>query len=216
MHAYSTDSADRRWAPLVLAGASIALTYVCSRLLAAFNLAWPWWIENPSILLFYGAFWSLYDRILWRQQLLRIRLSQLPDLGGTWRVRLQSCHDGGTRTEGCIRIHQTATEILIEFENETSRSVSRMAAINVQPGSSQGLMYEYANDPSFPALQSMHGHRGVAMLRWAADGRTLDGEYFTGRDRQTHGSISICRIDRRHLDWNTVRTMCREGMKEHD
>src|SRR5579883_3447653 len=99
MHAYSTDSADRRWAPLVLAGASIALTYVCSRLLAAFNLAWPWWIENPSILLFYGAFWSLYDRILWRQQLLRIRLSQLPDLGGTWRVRLQSCHDGGTGGE---------------------------------------------------------------------------------------------------------------------
>jgi len=209
MHSYSTDAADRRWAPLVIAGMSIGLTYGCTRVLQAWNLQWPWWIENPSILLFYGAFWKLFDRYLWKMRPLGLRLSDLPDLGGTWHVRLQSCHEGGTPAEGCIRIHQTATEILVEFENETSRSVSRMAAINVKPGQSQGLMYEYANDPGFSASQTMHGHRGVTMLRWGAGGDDLTGEYFTGRDRETHGSITMRRVTRDHVKWEAARALCK-------
>jgi hypothetical protein len=216
MHTYSSDATDRSWAPWALARVAVALTYGCSRALAAWNLTWPWWIENPSIMLFYGALWSFYDRVLWRQRVLGVCLSQVPDLGGTWFATLQSSHDGGAQSSGCVRIHQTWSKLLIEFESATSRSVSRMAALNVEPGANQGLLYEYANDPRFTAADSMHAHRGVSVLRRSADGRSLQGEYFTGRDRQTHGAITLKRISAQHLDLNQATTICEEEKKRHE
>jgi len=216
MHTYSSDAADRSYAPWVLACVAVALTYGCSRALAAWNLAWPWWIENPSIMVFYGALRSFYNRVLWRRRILGFRLSQVPDLGGTWIATLQSSHGGGAQSNGCIRIHQTWSKMLIEFEGVTSRSVSRMAALNIEPGANQGLLYEYANDPQFAAADSMHAHRGVSVLRRSANGQCLQGEYFTGRDRQTHGSITLERICAQHLDLSQARTVCEEERKRHE
>lgn len=216
MHTYSSDAADRSWAPWALAGLSVAMTYGCTRALAAWNVLWPWWIENPSIMLFYGALSSLYNRVLWRRTVLGIRFSQVPDLSGTWLATLQSSHNGGAHSNGCVRIHQTWSKMLVEFEGATSRSVSRMAALNIEPGANQGLIYEYANDPQFAATDSMHAHRGVSVMRISPDGRCLQGEYFTGRDRQTHGSIKLERVSAQHLDLSQATTICEEEKKRHE
>jgi hypothetical protein len=216
MHTYSSDAADRSWAPWALASLAVAMTYGCTSALAAWSVSWPWWIENPSIMLFYGALWSMYNRALWRRTFLGIRLSQVPDLGGTWFATLQSSHNGGAHSHGCVRIHQTWSKLLIEFESATSRSVSRMAALNLEPGANQGLIYEYANDPHFTATDSMHAHRGVSVMRMSTDGRWLKGEYFTGRDRQTHGSIKLERVSTQHLDLSQATRICEEEKKRHE
>jgi len=216
MHTYSSDAADRSWAPWALACVAVALTYGCSRALAAWSVSWPWWIENPSIMLFYGALWSFYNRVLWRQTVLGMRLSQIPDLGGTWSATLQSSHNGGAQSSGCVRVHQTWSKMLIEFESASSRSVSRMAALNLEPGANQGLVYEYANDPQFAAVDSMHAHRGVAVLRRSANGQCLHGEYFTGRDRQTHGSMTLQRLSPQYLDLSQAQAICEEEKRNHE
>jgi len=207
MHTYSSDASDRSWAPWALACVAVGLTYACSRALTALNASWPWWIENPSIMLFYGALWALYNKFLWRRSVLCFPLSRIPDVSGTWSVVVQSSHGPGRHSTGFIRIYQTWSKILIEFENSSSRSVSRMAALNLEPGANQGLIYEYANDPRFSATESMHAHRGVALLRISTDGRRLDGEYFTGRDRQTHGALTLRWMCSRQLDHNEAQSM---------
>src|SRR5213594_2451587 len=134
MHTYASDAADRSWALWVLAGVAVAITYACSRIIAASNMTWPWWIENPSIMLFYGALWKLCDQTAWRLSFLGYRWSRIPDLRGTWVGTVQSSYEDGANQTGCIRIHQTWSKMLIEFESSTSRSISRMAALNVEPG----------------------------------------------------------------------------------
>jgi hypothetical protein len=90
-----------------------------------------------------------------------------------------------------------------------------MAALNVEPGVNEGLLYEYANDPRFAASDSMHAHRGVAIIRVSSDARRLEGEYFTGRDRQTHGSILVERVSRQYLDLNQAREQSQRKKEQH-
>jgi hypothetical protein len=56
------------------------------------------------------------------------------------------------------------------------------------------LTYEYLNEPRTAAAVTMHMHRGVTRLRVEDKGRVLDGDYFSGRDRQNYGAI---RLERR-------------------
>jgi hypothetical protein len=66
-----------------------------------------------------------------------------------------------------------------------------MASLNVLPGPSQGLVYEYTNDPSAKSVDTMHAHRGLAFLKLSIDGKILEGDYYTGRDRGNHGSMYL-------------------------
>ena len=53
------------------------------------------------------------------------------------------------------------------------------------------LDYMYVNEPGAGALESMHAHRGTAMLEFK-DG-VLEGDYYTGRDRREIGTIRLQR-----------------------
>jgi hypothetical protein len=98
-----------------------------------------------------------------------------------------------------IQIHQTWSNICVEFESATSRSFSRMAALNVTPGATQGLVYEYTNEPRGDAPVTMHAHPGFASHRMAPDGQTMEVDYYTGRGRETHGTMRLRRICRGRL-----------------
>lgn len=59
--------------------------------------------------------------------------------------------------------------------------------------------YEYLNEPKSGAVATMHTHRGLARLSLRRDdGDVLDGEYYTGRDRQHYGATWL-RRERREL-----------------
>jgi hypothetical protein len=200
MHSYASDSVDRRVAPWCIAICAIGVAYGYWVFSRAVEFSLPWWFETPSIMLVYGLLHWAYDSWLWKLKALGFALSQIPNCAGTWFGVLRSSHDGNTTIEGMIVVHQTWSRIAVEFQSESSVSYSRMAALNVTAGASQGLIYEYTNEPRADAKETMHAHRGFAFLRLSADGNWLEGDYYTGRDRTNFGTMRLRRVAKRRLN----------------
>jgi hypothetical protein len=112
-----------------------------------------------------------------------------------------------------LTIHQTWTQVVVQYETDSSTSCSHMAAINVTPGSSQGLIYEYMNDPHSTAAGTMHAHRGFTFLKQSADGEWLEGDYYTGRDRASQGSLRLRRVSPKPMDRNAAKAAYSELQK---
>jgi hypothetical protein len=200
MHSYASDSIDRRIAPWAIAICAIVIAFLYGELSHKFRFSLPWWCETPSIMLVYGLFHWVYCSWLWKLKILGFDLSQIPDCSGTWYGKLHSSHDGGTKIEGMMVVHQTWKKILLEFCTDSSTSYSRMASLNITPGASQGLIYEYTNDPRADAKETVHAHRGLAFLKISTDGNWLDGDYYTGRDRVNFGTMHFRLVSRKRLD----------------
>ncbi len=171
MHGYSTDSGERRIVPLLLASVAITLAWLSSKILAVMHLSLPWWLDAPSTLGFYGAFYALFDRNLWRNRLVRkLGLVRVPNLTGRWRGYLISSFDGHVkRHDLMINIFQSWTQIAVFLTTETSMSRSCAAVIQVDDPDGLTLTYQYQNQPLANAMRTMHMHYGTAMLRMSDD-----------------------------------------------
>jgi hypothetical protein len=219
MHTYASDSIDRKVAPFVIAAFAVLAAVGCSHLLAVLAPSVPWWVKQPTVMMLYGFGHLLYDRLVWRCRIGGLRLSQIPDCGGTWYGEIHSSHNSGTKIEGMVHVHQTWSKICVEFESESSRSFSRMAALNVTPGATEGLVYEYTNEPRGDAVGTMHAHPGFAAHRMAPDGQTMEVDYYTGRGRETHGTMRLRRVCRERLSREeaarryTAMRQTKEGVK---
>jgi hypothetical protein len=191
MHAYASDSHDRKVVPLVVGGVAVLIAYVYALIVARWQITVPWWVEAPSIMSTYALGHWLFENVLWRKRILGLRLSQIPDYAGTWYGVISSSHNAYTQSEGIMYIRQTWSKICVEFESGTSRSFSRMAALNLTPGATEGLVYEYVNEPRGDAPTTMHAHPGFAAHRMSPDGQTMEVDYYTGRGRETHGTMRL-------------------------
>jgi len=193
MHGYSTDSDERRVVPLLLATLAISLAWLSSKLLVVIHLSVPWWVDAPSLMAFYGALNSLFDRYLWRNGLVsKLGLVRIPNLAGQWHGYLVSSFDGHeNRHHLVITIFQSWTHIAVFLTTATSMSRSCAAVIQVDDPEGVALIYQYQNQPLADAMKTMHMHYGTAMLRVSDDG-CLVGDYYAGRDRRTFGRI-YCR-----------------------
>jgi len=205
MHSYASDSIDRWIAPWGIAIGAIAVAYVYYALSSGYQFSLPWWCETPSIMLTYGLFHWIYDYRLWKGRFLGLRLSQIPNCNGTWHGEVNSSYDGKTAIEGILLVKQTWTKIALEFRTASSTSYSRMASLNVTPGASQGLIYEYTNDPRADAKETMHAHRGFSFLKLSQDGNWLEGDYYTGRDRTSFGTIRLRLVSRQLIDLSEAK-----------
>jgi hypothetical protein len=212
MHSYASDSIDRRIAPWAIAACAVAVAFLYGAFARSFQMSLPWWCETPSIMFVYGLLHWIYISWLWRGNLCGIPLSRIPDCNGTWYGLLKSSHEGGKIIEGMLVIHQTWSKIVCEFQAESSVSFSRMASLNVTPGASEGLVYEYTNDPRSDAAETMHAHRGFAFLRLSADGKEFEGDYYTGRDRGSCGTLRLQRVSPKRLDLGAGRA-CYQRME---
>ena len=200
MHAYATDE-DRTKVTVYLALGSVGLGQGISYLLSSLGTALPRWVDAPSTMtLFAGLFW-LFNSHAWRWEVRKLRLSKIPNLRGTWVGQVRSSHDAQD-TPVVVFVNQTWLRVTVRLATERSGSASTMAALNTEEATEPGLKYEYLNEPVATAIPTMHIHRGTAHLRAWPDGKTLEGNYYAGRDRMNLGTI--------HLRWVCAEAVSRE------
>jgi hypothetical protein len=198
-HTYSTDSVERRYIPFFIAAAAIGATFLTFHFADKYHFTPPWWASPPiDTMAFYGLFYFFFDRYIWKLPIIRwLRFTKIPDLSGTWQGRVQPIETGGVsaglrvNTDITVSIQQTWTGLLIAGRTELSKSHSLSGDfITIDEYS---VSYEYTNEPSASAPQTMHAHRGTARLSLDKTQTILEGEYYSGRDRQNIGTIRLTR-----------------------
>jgi len=207
MHAYASDSADRKFAPWIIAAISILIAYLYAAISLAYEFSLPWWCETPTIMFVYGLLHLIYNKWIWKKNICGLSLSQIPDCNGTWYGELKSSHEGGTNVTGILIVNQTWNKIVIKFQTNFSTSFSRMASLNITPGPSEGLIYEYTNDPNSDAAETMHSHKGFAFLRLSSDRKLLEGDYYSGRDRANFGTMKFHFVSKNSLRLNDAKNI---------
>ncbi len=185
MHPYSLDTLERKNILLFLGLASIVLTLIFYQILNTYKIILYWWIESPSILFFYGLLYTFFDK--WS---LRLGLTAIPDLNGEWKGYLStSFNKNATREKAILKIFQSWSEIKIVLATDNSSSYSEVASLAIKPPEGKYLSYQYINEPSPSAAQTMNIHRGTARLILNKEMDSLSGEYYSGRNRQNFGSL---------------------------
>jgi hypothetical protein len=193
MHSYSIDTEERKSILLFLAIVSIVLTWSFYNLLNYFKFILPWWVENPSVLFFYGLLFIIFDRWIWKF-FRRINFIKVPNLFGEWNGYLKTSFDEhSSKIKATLRIFQTWTRIKILLTTEHSISHSETASIVMATPEGKYLSYQYINEPKSDAVKTMSIHRGTVRLLFNEKENTLIGEYYSGRDRQNFGSLNFKR-----------------------
>jgi hypothetical protein len=197
MHPYATNSNERKMVPLWLAAISILVSWLLHIIFETLNFSPPWWSDIPSFIGFYELSYALFNRKLWKIELFRkLGLVKTPDLNGTWGGHTISSYDNHEKqTEAIIEIFQTWTELKVKLVTGTSVSYSQTASIISRPDCAI-LSYDYVNEPKSDATKTMHSHRGMAWHEHIIekDRETLNGSYFTGRDRKTFGTLIFSKL----------------------
>lgn len=195
MHPYSTDSNERERVLLGLAALAIVMALSLFLLLRAFHLTVPWWLDAPSTMGFYGILFEWFDRKLWRWRPIRwTRLLKVPILSGQWSGHVVSSFDDHKKPHKVtVQINQTWTQITILLSSQASDSYTLTASIQTHAPEGVVLSYQYENHPKPNALKTMEIHIGAARLVFA-DGRVLEGYYYSGRGRLEYGSIHLERF----------------------
>jgi len=195
MHPYATDSSERKVMPFLIAAIGVILAWLLHWTFQALRVIVPWWLDAPSVMGFYGLLYSIFDKYLWRLKPMRkIGLVKVPDLNGTWKGYVSSSFNeySSVQHDVTVMIRQNWSAINIMFETEHSRSHSLTAAIITESPLGTVVHYEYLNEPKPKARETMHAHKGTARL--ILKGESLEGEYYTGRDRQNYGDLSLRRL----------------------
>ncbi len=198
-HSYSTDSAERRYMPLFIAIAAIGATFAVFHFLDRHHVTVPWWATPPiDTMAFYGLFYELFDKWGWKcWPLHKLHIIRVPNLSGTWTGRVEPIETSGVsaglgvKTNLKIEIKQTWTTMLVLGDASLSKSQSVSGNLLTRDGYT--LSYEYLNEPKPSAPSTMHAHRGVARMMVDEKNSRLEGEYYSGRDRQNIGTIHLRR-----------------------
>lgn len=191
MHPYSIDTGERKNILLFLAIISIVFSWSFYKILGYYQLSLPWWVESPSVLFFYGLFFVIFDKWLW-QYLKKIKFVKTPNLNGEWTGNLKSSFDNhSAEVKARLKIFQTWTRIKILLTTNQSSSQSETASIVIDAPEGNYLSYQYINEPKSSTINTMSIHRGTVRLIFDEKKNTLNGEYYSGRDRQNFGSLSF-------------------------
>jgi hypothetical protein len=193
VHPYATDSDERRRLPLYMVGLAILLAWALNRGMEAADVSLPWWIDAPSVAGFYGLLYLAFDKLVWKLRLVRrVGLVKVPDLNGTWVGTVNP--SGGEHPyehQATMEIAQTWRHLCVRLSTANSGSRSVIGALITEEAGEAALTYEYINEPGAHAADNMHMHRGTARLRLTGGGVILEGEYYTGRDRKSHGTLRV-------------------------
>lgn len=192
MHPYQIEEDIRTRKMLLLVFFSVMAAYVLNILLQYLPQPIPWWIDYPSVLGFYGVFSWLFDNYVWKFSFLQEQdWLLIPNLNGVWNVEMKTCYDNFTDlVPGKLYIRQTGSRILISMETNNSISHSVQATIcRSAKLKTFEIVYNYINEPKPASKSTMNIHYGTGWLQISDDFKTLEGDYYSGRGRQTYGSV---------------------------
>jgi hypothetical protein len=193
MHPYVTDSEERKIIPWFLAVLGVLASWALYAILNSVQVSPPWWIDMPSLIGFYGLFYTVFDKWLWQVPVFHaVGLVKVPNLNGTWEGEISSSyHEHQNKLPATIQIVQTWSKIVINLETESSKSRSQTASVITETPDTILVTYEYLNEPKPHSTSTMHAHRGTARHTLAlVDGDvTFNGEYYSGRDRGNFGTL---------------------------
>ncbi len=139
----------------------------------------------------YDKYW---EKLKWIQF-----LTSVPDINGTYTGSIQYHWDGEDGTKACdLEIKQTASRLKVtsiffrEGENDT-RSESTEAYIKTDEHGYHKLYVYYHNRGSNQNGDTLNAHDGMNVfdIKSTDNNIQLEGYYFTNRDPQTKGSISV-------------------------
>ena len=194
MHGYAIDSRERVFVVRVLFMASALVSAVAAMLIPSDVLPMRWLLPLPSMGLVFGVSYWAFDNWLWRWRFLRtMRLISVPDLRGTWAGTIASSyHEFENRLPVNVTIEQTWTRMVVRLHAAESRSWSVTASVLTNSPEGVVLTYLFDNAPEAEAVSAMQRFRGTTVLVCSGPGR-LEGHYYTGRGRETHGSLKLSR-----------------------
>ena len=194
MHDYAIDSRERVFVVRILFMASALVSGIAAVLIPSDLLPMRWLLPIPSIALVFGVSYWAFDNWLWRLRFLRfLRLISVPDLRGTWTGTVASSYtDFEKKQPVTVTIEQTWTKMVVRLNAAESRSWSLTASILTNAPEGLVLTYLFDNQPQAESDSTMERFRGTVVLVSIAPDR-LEGYYYTGRGRETHGSIKLCR-----------------------
>lgn len=195
MHPYSVDSGERFRVTALIVVLGVGVAYVVHVAQDAIGISWPWWVDAPAAVGMGTILYNAFDRWGWRMKVFRLPgLVATPDFSGDWMGGGVSSHDTHqSEFQAEMHIRQRWTAIKIILETGTSRSESEVAAVNIEEGGQPVLCHTYFNRPQSGATGSMNMHCGTATLRLDPSVNQIEGEYYTGRGRQTEGRLSFRR-----------------------
>jgi len=191
MHPYATDSEERRSVLLRIAFVSVGLAYVFHQLMVHMNIQLLWFVSPPSALGIAVALYEAFDKWLWRR-FRRLGIVKVPDIQGQWEVEGYTSFDQMKSFKAKVTIRQTWTQISVYLETEHSTSRSLAASLLLNQPEGPTLIYQYRNEPKPNAVKTMHAHMGTALLR-LKNAECMEGEYYSGRDRQNYGGLILRR-----------------------
>ena len=179
----------------ILFMASALVSGIAAVLIPSDLLTMRWLLPIPSIALVFGASYWAFDNWLWRWQFLRVlRLISVPDLRGTWTGTVASSYSGFEKDqEVTVSIEQTWTKMAVRLNAAESRSWSVTASVLTNAPEGLVLTYLFDNEPKSESVSTMQRFRGTTFLVNAEPG-LLEGYYYTGRGRETHGSLKLRRL----------------------
>lgn len=194
MHPYYFEDRTKIAVAIILAFLSVITAWLLyEKLFLWLQVEIPWWIESPSIFGLYALYFQIFDEHLWKKLNLKLfGLKSIPDLNGEWPAEVTSSFNNFSPIQsGVLIIRQTYSRMLIRYKNEQSYSRSLTASLFWDEGEGQyHLNYQYTNNPNFDQVSTMNMHHGTATLRISgAKVNLIEGEYYTGRGRETHGTI---------------------------
>jgi hypothetical protein len=192
MHSYTTD-VEKTNIYAVIAFLSVVAALGLSIFFKSIKLEVPWLIDAPSIIGFYGIFYRIFDKYLWKSA----KLTNTPNLSGSWEGKIITSYDKHTNDyPATLSIKQTWSHISIVLTTDNSRSESSVAMISTKNPDGAKVQYAYENKPRHNAKSTMHAHSGTADLSLSTRDniQILEGDYYTGRDRRNHGILHFEKI----------------------
>lgn len=185
---------------LVFISSSIA--YSISTLLSYFQFDIPFYIDLPiSAPALFALFFYIFDKHLWKEKhfhkfLKKTGIIIADDLNGKWKGIVKSSYDNFKKDIAAeLVIQQTATQVTIRAKFNESKSIS----VHESFGKNEiddcfSLYYFFRNHPNSEAVETMAMHEGSAILSYNQEDDELVGHYYSGRNRNNHGTISVKRV----------------------
>lgn len=143
-----------------------------------------------------GIIYYLFDNYLWKNKWLK-KIHKIPDFNQIWNGGFESSkvdEYGNNYTGSCkMEIKQTWTKIHIIGHFNESTSYSYAATIRTDCTTGIELVFNYENKAEKTANKNMKAHGGTNILIYNEADDELVGNYFTDKNRETNGFISVSR-----------------------